>query len=144
MHIVVINGKAYLSKEQNGEQVLQPVTDGAFDIKGKKQDLRTYQQNKSLWLYYSKVAKRLNDAGLEIKQVIKADVPWTKDTVHDVMWRPIQKALLGKESTTSLKKNEIDTVYEVMNRLLGEKFGIHVDFPSEYAMRMEIILKETA
>ena len=144
MHIIVINGKAYLSKEHNGEQVLEPVSDGAFEIKGKKQDLRTYQQNRALHKYYDWVATALSDAGLDIKHVIKADVPWTMDSVKNLMWRPIQKALLGKESTTSLKKNEIDTVYEVMNRLLGEKYGIHVDFPSEDAMRMKRILKETA
>jgi hypothetical protein len=46
------------------------------------------------------------------------------------MWKPVMKIQLGKKSTTDLTTQEIDEVFETINRYLGEKFGIHVKFPS--------------
>ena len=114
--------------------VLQSLKDGWYEVTINNLDYRTIRQNAALHLYFTHVSHALSDAGLDIKTVIKADVPWTPESVKDLMWRPLQKALLGKQSTTKLKKEEIDQVYDVMNRLLGEKFGIHVPFPSKETM----------
>lgn len=130
MHIVVIDGKAFKSVSKDGQTVLEPIESGAFEIKGKGADLRTLAQNRAMHLYFKQVADALNNAGLDMKQVIKADVQWTHISVKEMMWKPFQKALLSKESTTRLKKDEIDTVYHNLNRLLGQKFGIYVTFPS--------------
>ena len=130
MHIVVIDGKAFKSVSKDGKTVLEPIESGAFEIKGKGADLRTLAQNRAMHLYFKQVADALNGAGLDMKQVIKADVQWTHISVKEMMWKPLQKALLSKESTTKLKKDEIDTVYHNLNRLLGQKFGIYVPFPS--------------
>jgi hypothetical protein len=52
--------------------------------------------------------------------------------VKELLWRPAQKAILRKKSTTELFKIEdIDKVWEHLNRHLGEKFGLHVPFPSD-------------
>ena len=94
---------------------------------------RTIQQNKSLHLWFSLTAKALNNAGLDMRKTLKQDVdiPWSKDTVKEYLWRPIQKLVLNKKSTTKLLKVEdIDKVYDVVNRLFGEKFGLHIPFPS--------------
>lgn len=130
MHIIVIDGKAFQSAEKDGQTVLEPIESGAFEIKGKGTDIRTLAQNRAMHLYFKQVADALNSAGLDMKQVIKADVQWTHILVKEMMWKPLQKALLGKESTTKLKKDEIDAVYHNLNRLLGQKFGIYVPFPS--------------
>ena len=144
MHIVILRGKSYISTIDGDEQVLTPAEDGAYEIKGKMRDLRTYAQNRALHLYFRQVADALSGAGLDIKKVIKADVSWTMDSVKNLMWRPLQEALLNKKSTAKLKKDEIDAVYDVMNRVLGEKYGIHVPFPSEESLILEQRLKETA
>ena len=130
MHIIVINGKAYKSEEVNGEQALTEIEDGAYEVKSKRQDIRTAQQNRALHKYFSLVAEALSDAGLDVKKTLRSDVPWSPDSVKDMMWRPLQEALLGKKSTTALKKNEIDQVYDVMNRVLSTRYGVHVPFPS--------------
>ncbi len=95
---------------------------------------RTKKQNDSLHLYFQQVADTLNDAGLDMRKVLKptVEIPWSKDAVKEHMWQPIQKFLLGKESTTELLRYEdITKVYEVMNRHLAHpKIGIHVPFPN--------------
>ena len=124
--LIVVNGKAYI---EAGDGFV-PAPDGSYTVADKAVNIRTAQQNRALHKYFAMVAEALTKAGLDIKQTIKADVSWTPDSVKDMMWRPLQIALLKKKSTTALKKNEIDAVYHTMNRLLGEKFGIHIPFPS--------------
>lgn len=101
-----------------------------YQVEESKDDTRTIMQNRALHKYYSMVAAALTDAGLDIKEVIKADVSWTMVSVKEIMWKKLQQVLLGKASTTKLKKHEIDVVYGHMNKLLGERFGIYIPFPS--------------
>lgn len=93
---------------------------------------RTAQQNKALHLYLQLLSDELNDAGLDMKKVLKpsVDIPWTVTNAKEYLWRPIQEALLKKESTTELTTAEVSQVWEVLNRHLAEKFGIHVEFPT--------------
>jgi hypothetical protein len=46
------------------------------------------------------------------------------------MWKPIQRALTQKESTTRLTTKEVNEVFEVMHKHISEKFGINVPFPT--------------
>lgn len=92
---------------------------------------RTLKQNNSLWKYFEMLGDALNDAGLDQKKVITVDIPWNKNSVHEWLWKPVQKAQLLKESTTELTTAEVDKVYETVNRLMAEKFDLHVPFPSD-------------
>jgi hypothetical protein len=93
---------------------------------------RTVQQNKALHLYFEIIAEKLNDAGLDMRAVLKPniEIPWTKESVKDHLWRPVQELYLKKDSTTELTTDEITKVYEVLNRFLAEKHGISQEFPS--------------
>ena len=93
---------------------------------------RTLRQNAAMHLMFNMLADELNTHGFDMKRTLKADIdiPWTGDTVKSFLWKPVQKAQLSKESTTQLTTKEIDAVYDTLNRYLGEKLGIHVDFPS--------------
>jgi len=101
---------------------------------------RTNQQNKALHVLFRLLADELNDAGLDMRVVLKPEIAidWNDKTVKEHLWRPVQKAQLGKESTTELTTVEIDEVFETINRHIGEKFGLHVNFPSIE----DIILKQ--
>lgn len=92
---------------------------------------RTLQQNKALHLYFKMVADTLNDAGLDMRAVLKPEVeiPWSKNTVKEYLWRPIQRLQLQKESTTELTTSEIDKVYDTVNLHLS-KHGVTQPFPS--------------
>lgn len=140
MTIITIGTRSYRVEDDT----LYPLEEGSvYEVVKKRTDIRTVKQNAAMHKFFSLTAEQLNDKGLDMKTVIKADVPWSMEAVKNYMWRPIQKAILDKESTTKLKKDEIDLIYNTMNRLLGEKFGIHVPFPSIEQMIFEQNYKET-
>lgn len=93
---------------------------------------RTIQQNRALHKYFEILANTLNSAGLDMKKTLKPeiDIPWSKETIKEYIWKPIQKAQLNKGSTTELTTTEMDKVFDTINRFLAEKFGITETFPS--------------
>ena len=93
---------------------------------------RTAQQNRALHVYFTLIADALNDAGLDMKKVLKPEVeiPWSPMSVKEFLWRPVMKAQLHKQSTTEMSTRDIDTVFDTINRFLGDKFGVHEPFPS--------------
>ena len=137
--IVITNGKPFAMDDN---YILVPAEDGVYEVKGKQKDIRSLQQNRSLHMLFNNIANALNDAGLDRKHVIKAGIQWGPESVKNDLWRPLQVATVNKKSTTALKKQEIDIVYETLNRLLGEKYGIHVSFPSVDEMLLEKNYKE--
>ena len=94
---------------------------------------RTSLQNRSLHLFCQQLADALNTAGLDMRKTLKHDIeiPWTMENVKNHLWRPIQKAMTEKHSTTEMDSAEPSQIYEVLNRHLGEKFGISVPWPCE-------------
>ena len=96
---------------------------------------RTELQNRALHLYLTQVAHELNREGHTlqdiVKKITKVEIVPTMHNIKEVVWREIQKAQLGKESTTYLTKHEVNEVYEVMNKWLGTYFSIHIPFPNE-------------
>ena len=92
---------------------------------------RTASQNSALHKYFELLAKELNNAGYDVGTTIKVPVDFTKDTVKEYMAHPIITALWpDKHHTAELETNEINELYEHLNRLTSEKFGIGIPFPS--------------
>ena len=87
---------------------------------------RTPTQNASMHKWFELVADTLNNAGLDMKRVLKPDVdiPWTKTSVKEFIWRPIQEAMFDKESTTEANKVEYGEIEEVIRRHLAQKHGV--------------------
>ena len=100
-------------------------------MESQEQAYRTSSQNRALHKLFELIADELNEAGLDMKQVLprQVDIPWSRETVKELIWRPIQDAQLRKRSTTELTRGEIDAVYETVNRFLSG-MGLHVPFPS--------------
>lgn len=95
---------------------------------------RTPSQNNALHKFFELVADALNGAGWSKKKVLELyfiDLDWDTESVKSDIWKPVQRALIGKSHTAQLKKQQdIDRVYEHVNRFLGEKLGVHVPFPN--------------
>jgi len=93
---------------------------------------RSLKQNASLHVLFSELADKLNESGLDQRVVLKpsVEIPWNLESVKTNLWRPIQIAVTDKISTTELDSVEIDKVYDILMKHLGEKFGIFVDFPA--------------
>lgn len=92
---------------------------------------RTLKQNNSLHLYFTLLADELNSSGQDMRKFLKpeVDIPWSPTTIKEFIWKPIQESMLLKKSTTELTTDEVSKVYEVLNRYLGDKRGVHVPFP---------------
>jgi len=95
---------------------------------------RTGQQNKALHVYLRLLSDALNTAGLDQRKVLKEDIdiPWTPEAVKIHLWKVIQKAVIGKESTTEAERGDYTKVHEVLTRHLGEKLGIdYIPWPEK-------------
>ena len=96
---------------------------------------RTEAQNNSIHLYLTWVAHELQNQGQTMQDVVKKitdiEIVTTKFNLKEVVWREIQKAQLGKESTTFLTKHEVNEIYEIMSRWLAKNFGIDLPFPND-------------
>jgi len=102
-------------------------------------DVRTLKQNNALHKYFEMLAEELNNAGYDVKKTLssKLEHPWNAELIKELIWRPVQEACLGKKSTTELsKQKDIDVIYDVINKHMGENFGIYVPFPSEEYRRV--------
>ena len=87
---------------------------------------RTGLQNRSLHLYLGMLAEALNDAGFDMKKTLKPEVaiPWTQGNAKEYLWRPIQKVLTKKDSTTKPTTKDYVYIYEVLSRHMVDKFGV--------------------
>jgi len=92
---------------------------------------RTDLQNRSLHTYFEELAQALNDSGQDMRKVLKpgVDIPWGKESVKTLMFKPIAEAMFNVKSTTDLTTKQISEVYEVMNRHTQEKLGIGLLWP---------------
>lgn len=99
------------------------------------EEQRTIQQNKSIHKYCTMVAEELSNQGQTMQNVIKhitrVEIHPTKENVKEIIWREIQKALFGKQSTTELNTSQVDKVYQVMSQFLAREFEIDLPFPSK-------------
>lgn len=91
----------------------------------------TRKQQKALHLLFRHMAEDLNEKGLDQRKVLKETIaiPWTEHAIKEQMWRIIQIAMFGKQSTKDITTAEINQIVAVLNRELGEKFGVEVEFP---------------
>lgn len=94
---------------------------------------RTYTQNRAMHLYFAQLAEALNDAGYDMKRTMKpeAEIPWTDHAVKVNLWKAIEGAMFGHESTTQLTTDQCSQVYEVVNRKIATTTGVSVPWPSK-------------
>lgn len=94
---------------------------------------RSMKQNAALHVYCKMLSEALNDAGLDMKQVLAhhAEIPWDESAVKNKLWRPIQQAMIEEESTTKARTIDYPAIYETLNRYTASKLGVSVDWPSK-------------
>lgn len=133
----VSNARWYITNDEQLERYISFVRKTYSDkryltaaVKAGKQ--RTIQQNSALHKFFELLSLELNESGQEMLHFFKegVDIPWTPVLVKELIWRPVQEAVLNSRSTTDAKTAEYAKVYEVLNRHLSEKHGIHVSWPA--------------
>lgn len=96
---------------------------------------RTNQQNRALHLFFTMVANELNELGIPFiyhgLKGMEFEIQWTAELFKEFTWKPIQKAMFGIESTTKLKKDQIDPIFDVINKFFADR-GVEIQFPNKF------------
>lgn len=93
---------------------------------------RTLAQNRAMHKLFTMLSDELNTLGLEMKVILKPEYSlwWTPTSVKEHLWKPMQNAMYSKKSTTQLTIAEVSKVYEQLAKIIGEKHGVSLNFPS--------------
>ena len=93
---------------------------------------RTSLQNASLHKWMSLLADALNLSGQDMRKTIRQDIDisWTEYNIKEYLFKPMMKAMYGKESTTQLSTVEIQKVYELVDKTIAERTGVTIPWPN--------------
>ena len=96
-----------------------------------KEESRTSRQNGAMHLWFRNIANALNDSGAWAKHPFndEFEIPFTEVLVKEMLYKPVIKAMYGKDSTSSLQVKELSEAAEVLVRWLSEHKRIYVPFP---------------
>ena len=98
------------------------------------EEKRTLKQNNSLHKWCEEIAKRYNNEGLTVQEIIKnykLELFWTKESVKELLVHTAIKRMFGKKSTAELiKTGEIDKIIDVITRFNAELGIENIPFPS--------------
>lgn len=106
---------------------------------------RSSAQNRALHLFFTQVADQLNNIGIayvhhDLFTGIEIESQWTMELFKSQVWKKLQKAMFGIDSTTKLKRNQIDPIFETINKFFAER-GIEVSFPCEFDRYLKMFEK---
>lgn len=91
---------------------------------------RTLQQNKALHKWFELMADDLAGAGYSVQEVCTLPIAWTKENFKENIFKPVMNAMYpGKTSTKELTTIELTAVYEQVNQIVSEKWGVGHQFP---------------
>lgn len=91
---------------------------------------RTIQQNKSLHKYLEEVSRELNNAGIDVRVMVRnLRVDSTPEMMKEI-FRSIANEKFQVTSTANLTTKQLTECYEEMNRLTSS-MGVAVAFPSQ-------------
>ena len=108
-------------------------TKGYVTLKWRTGKTRTHKQNNALHVYCRMLSEALNDAGYDMKKTLKqeAEIPWTTELVKQYLWKPVQEAVTGIDSTSTAGTEDYDKVHQVLSKHLSEKFNVYIPFPAK-------------
>ena len=100
-----------------------------------QQKTRSIAQNRAIHKYCTELADLLNEHGVS-KSVFYEDIQadYTMENIKE-LWRSFAKAKYNKNSTTELSTNEVNKIYEEINRHISQ-FGIELPFPCQDFMSL--------
>lgn len=112
-------------------EALSKLSDGvAYTVDIKNADMRTIKQNSALHLYCSKIADALNANNLYMVGIFDKEIEWTMELVKTQIVKSLIKKLFDIDSTTKLKRKEIDTLIDTITYIFGLKGVVIPQFPS--------------
>ena len=91
---------------------------------------RTTLQNRSIHLWFEQVEQAAAEEGLTFDQIVmeSVELPVTKELMKE-LWKAVQYKLYGTDSTKEMTTDQVDKIFDVLNKHLGQVAGIYVPYP---------------
>lgn len=106
-------------------------SDAVYEVDMKNLDSRTVMQNRSLHLWATKIANVLNENSLYMIGVFGNKIDWSMDLVKTQIIKATIKKVFDIDSTTKLKRKEIDEMIDYVTIAFASK-GVEIPkFPSK-------------
>ena len=105
-------------------------SDAEYVVDMKNFDSRTSAQNRAMHLWCKQLAEILNKNELYMTGVFGNNIDWTMELVKTQIVKSTIKAVFNIDSTTELKKKEVDAMIDYVNLAFLKK-GVNIPpFPS--------------
>jgi hypothetical protein len=128
---ILVENEASTIKEgiQEAKKVIEGIGLKVQDVKPAISK-RTLTQNKALHLLFTQLAEEMVEKGIDMRTFIRVPVSFTPYSIKEYLWKPLQRALTGKNSTTQLDKTEdINLIYDNLNRIIVERTNGEIEMP---------------
>lgn len=113
------------------------LSNAIYETDIKNMDMRTLKQNNALHLWCEKIAFLLNGHGLYMTGIFENEIEWDMELVKTQIVKKTIRKRYGIDSTTKLKRKEIDDLIDYITLAFGLK-GVKIpDFPSKDLWREE-------
>ena len=112
------------------KEALDKLSDAVYIVDIKNLDMRTVKQNSALHLWCSKLAKVLNENQLYMIGVFGNKIEWTMELVKTQIVKATIKQVFNIDSTTKLKRKEIDEMIDYVTVAFARKGVTLPSFPS--------------
>lgn len=96
----------------------------------------TDDQMASLHIAYREFARELTARGYDLKAALNQcptiEVPITEHNFKEVFVRPVLEVLgIERKSHNSLTADQVEMVFDTLNRAMANRFGISIEFPEK-------------
>lgn len=97
-----------------------------IEVVSTEEKTRTPTQNRCMHQWAAECAMTLEAAGFDLKETLRqdAEIPVTKTNFLENVWRPVQLAITGEESTTKPTTVQYQKIYDVITRHISTTLGI--------------------
>lgn len=93
---------------------------------------RSTKQANALHLLFRQLSSQLNDSGFMQKHPFNEEfeVPWTENSIKELFFKPIIKAMFDTDSTRRLDTQQLSDAANAMIDAICRNTGVFVPFPS--------------
>jgi len=123
-------GDVAIPDSEADKEKWEKLSDAVYEIDIKNLDMRTVQQNKALHKWCCMIADTLNSHNLYMTGVFGNEIEWNMDLVKTQIIKSTIKKVFDINSTTKLKRKEIDSLIDFVTIAFGRKSVEIPPFPS--------------
>ena len=93
---------------------------------------RTPKQQAAIEVYCREVAEEFERRGITVQAVMeisKRGIPWTQESIKEVIVKNVMEGMFGITSTTELNTKQWSQLYEALNEYVLSPLGVYVPIP---------------